>query len=1042
MARVFLSHAYGDLHLVLRLAEALRRGGHAPLLLEQEVRPGGSIIKATEQCLQQADAILLCLSQAALEGAWTQREFEHALQWARSHNLPVLLVRFERVRPSAPLPEVMSVDLFVGNRGWDEGVARLLEALDHLGAQERPVPGNLPAAPAGFVGRHEEVRHLLEVLEPQSAGGRQASIIGPGGMGKSALALQFAHQEAGRFPGGTWWVPAGYTAVEGLALLSHELRRLAPLTVRSAFDHVPPQAPSAELASAARQALERSELPSLLIIDEADDPDWIHHLPCGRVSTLVTTRGSQPVIGKSLHLEPLLPAEALQLTKELLLVLESPHAYEHEARAHVVSELTAGIPLALRLVTAMAEQTQWGRLEQQLRSVSQPPLAGVTGVRPGESLRAAIDKAVSHLGTLESRVLEAHAILAPAPAPPTWVSTIVGVDTESPELRDALTKLEAESRLLPLHPAVKQRLLEQMEPGTHATLLLRAIDALESSLYSRLELPDIEPLDQLKKYQPHITELLQTTQQQGPPEAWVRLALAAAWLKRLQSDPSAALALLEQAVDRARALTDRRHLLSSLASLADLLRAMGHKQRAAAHAQEALQLLDTLPQQSDASSIISLDMLARVLREQDRGLARSLAQQALQRAEVYFGADDKRTALILSHLALIVLDTEEPAAASPLYQRALQITEQRTGLESPLVAKIASAWADVLRRLGDISGARVLLERAVAIDQRLLPPDELVVAGRLGRLASVLMEAGDFAQARLLLERATRIEEARLGPDHPALATSLHNLGSTLLWLGQAKEAKALLARALELKQRALPPGDPSISKTRMGLAAAAEALGDHQAAARYLERALDTGLSLYSPVPGPGYDSLEKALRHARGQPAGAEASICALSEALTLSMQRGDIPNAARAALLLGSHEGRRGGWESARRFVEQGLRLSRQAQLPALTAEGYKLLGDASLHGSRYEDARMSYHEAIRRYEELGFTVKAARARALLMGMQLQLGRAEGVDAHAAMLRGALDEDIFTDAEERADMEHLLKLGDTFLREVSRAYPGSAE
>ncbi|MEU6087862.1 BTAD domain-containing putative transcriptional regulator [Streptomyces sp. NPDC047085] len=64
---------------------------------------------------------------------------------------------------------------------------------------ERRVPRQLPSVPRRFVGRDDELRRLdscLRTAEPL------ALIVGPAGVGKSALALHWAHRVADRFPDG------------------------------------------------------------------------------------------------------------------------------------------------------------------------------------------------------------------------------------------------------------------------------------------------------------------------------------------------------------------------------------------------------------------------------------------------------------------------------------------------------------------------------------------------------------------------------------------------------------------------------------------------------------------------------------------------------------------------------------------------------------------------------------------------------------------------------------------------------------------------
>jgi predicted ATPase/DNA-binding CsgD family transcriptional regulator len=63
-------------------------------------------------------------------------------------------------------------------------------------------PGNLPAEATSFIGRRRE----LATLRAKLAGGRLVCLVGPGGVGKTRLALRAAGDLARGFPGGVWLV--------------------------------------------------------------------------------------------------------------------------------------------------------------------------------------------------------------------------------------------------------------------------------------------------------------------------------------------------------------------------------------------------------------------------------------------------------------------------------------------------------------------------------------------------------------------------------------------------------------------------------------------------------------------------------------------------------------------------------------------------------------------------------------------------------------------------------------------------------------------
>ena len=81
---------------------------------------------------------------------------------------------------------------------------------DRSGAETGTVPRQLPAAVACFTGRDGELAALTGLLGAEPGGTAPALVIlaigGTAGVGKTALAVQWAHQVAGRFPDGQLYV--------------------------------------------------------------------------------------------------------------------------------------------------------------------------------------------------------------------------------------------------------------------------------------------------------------------------------------------------------------------------------------------------------------------------------------------------------------------------------------------------------------------------------------------------------------------------------------------------------------------------------------------------------------------------------------------------------------------------------------------------------------------------------------------------------------------------------------------------------------------
>ncbi|WP_406094587.1 ATP-binding protein [Kitasatospora purpeofusca] len=89
---------------------------------------------------------------------------------------------------------------------------------------DRPAPGRLPAEVTSFVGRQHELTELALLL----AARRLVTVTGPGGVGKSRLALRAAARAAGAFPDGTWLVETA--PVQDGRLLGHAVLEALRLT--------------------------------------------------------------------------------------------------------------------------------------------------------------------------------------------------------------------------------------------------------------------------------------------------------------------------------------------------------------------------------------------------------------------------------------------------------------------------------------------------------------------------------------------------------------------------------------------------------------------------------------------------------------------------------------------------------------------------------------------------------------------------------------------------------------------------------------------
>jgi transcriptional regulator with XRE-family HTH domain len=130
-------------------------------------------------------------------------------------------IEAEQRRPSLPLAETLAECLTVpeDERETFLQAARGNRSPDTLLVAREPLRDtakhNLPPSDASFVGRDEELSATVRLLKSPDA--RLLTLAGPGGVGKTKLAVQAAHMRVGTCEDGEWFVPlAGVADVEYL----------------------------------------------------------------------------------------------------------------------------------------------------------------------------------------------------------------------------------------------------------------------------------------------------------------------------------------------------------------------------------------------------------------------------------------------------------------------------------------------------------------------------------------------------------------------------------------------------------------------------------------------------------------------------------------------------------------------------------------------------------------------------------------------------------------------------------------------------------
>lgn len=221
------------------------------------------------------------------------------------------------------------------------------------GNRPRP-PRQLPAPPRPFTGRTAELSHLSDRLNGDASTVVISAIGGGGGIGKTSLALHWAHLHADRFPDGQLFVNLrGFDPSSEPTPPTTALRGFL-----TALGVAPNDIPADQDAQAGLYRSVVADRQMLVVLDNAVDTAQVVPLLPGSpaVLTLVTSR--RPLTGlivthgaQAIPLDVLTDDEAYDLLAKRL--GRARLAAEPEAVAQLVRHC-GGLPLALGIVAARA----------------------------------------------------------------------------------------------------------------------------------------------------------------------------------------------------------------------------------------------------------------------------------------------------------------------------------------------------------------------------------------------------------------------------------------------------------------------------------------------------------------------------------------------------------------------------------------------------------------------------------------------------------------------------------------------------------------
>jgi DNA-binding SARP family transcriptional activator/tetratricopeptide (TPR) repeat protein len=479
------------------------------------------------------------------------------------------------------------------------------------------VPRQLPVPPQLFTGRAMELADLDKIHDASTV--VITAIDGMAGVGKTALAVQAAHQMVDRYPDGQLFIDLhGYTdgvaPVEPGEALDRMLRALG----------VPGEGIPASLDE--RAGLYRSRLADqrmVLLLDNAAAETQVAPLLPGAPGCVVLVTSRRRLVGldhtHTLSLDTLPPADAVALFRNC--VNDSSLSGQSPELVTELVELCGRLPLAIRIAAArLRSHPTWDleHLVQQLRDQQHRLVELAAGQR---SVTAALDLSYQDL-TADLRRTYRLLGLHPGPDIDPYAAAAL-FDAARREAGRLLEQLH-DAHLLQEHVPGRYRFhdlvrahaadtatRDEAEDGARAALgrLLgyyrhTASVAMDAAYpYERERRPPIPPghtpspdlsgpaaLSWLDNELPNLLATATYATEHDSPEHLLHLAITLHRHLRVRGLHRAGEALHHQALTAARATGDQRAEIEPLIGLGNLHRLLGRSEQATDHYQQALQL--------------------------------------------------------------------------------------------------------------------------------------------------------------------------------------------------------------------------------------------------------------------------------------------------------------------------------------------------------------------------------------------------------------------------------------------------------------------
>ena len=589
----------------------------------------------------------------------------------------------------------------------------------------------LPAAPTALVGRRLELTAVEAILRREDV--RLVTLTGPGGTGKTRLALAVAEHLAPEVRGGAAFVDLSSirdaelilpTIGEAIGVAdAHEVEaRLGATSLLLVLDNLE------QLATDAAPLLAR-------VLANAP-----------RLRVLATSRIPLRISGEHEYSVPPLPlAESVALFATRARAIDPTFAPDEAIVERICARLD-GLPLAIELAAARIRTLPLAALEQRLDKALDVLVGGARDLPSRQqTLRATLDWSFALLDAAAQKLLTQLAVFAGGFGLAD-VEAVTGEDPIEPlsALVEAGIVRRRDERFMLLE-TVREYALDHLDDADEARArhLAHYLEVVEAAWEGILVggAPELEGMAVQEREADNLRAALAFAVASGADEAVVRIACAQRWMWLMRGRFAEARAAFDEAIA---AVVEPLMHAAALNGAATFALHQGDTRVADELWTKALEINREHGDHGEAARCLA-ELGAVAVAERDFELARARYEETA----VLFHelGSHLREGIAISNLAAIAADSGDLASAVEYGERAIAL-QRAIDDPSDLAVSLANLSPAVLR-LGDVDRSRALLREAVEIAEEY--GHTLLLAHTLAVAAELAAVDGDAALATKLV---------------------------------------------------------------------------------------------------------------------------------------------------------------------------------------------------------------------------------------------------------------------------------------------------